>query len=159
MTITWAGHKSFLWPRHVCQASLWYGPPMLDVDRLRVFREVASRGSFTAAAKALSFTQPGVSHHVKQLEREVGVTLLERSPRGIRLTPAGRALAEHADALLTRLDDAERDIIEIANQGGGTLRVVAFPTGAATLVPPAVAEFRHQMPHVRLELAEADPPA
>jgi DNA-binding transcriptional LysR family regulator len=132
---------------------------MLDVDRLRVFREVALRGSFTAAARTLSFTQPGVSHHVKQLERELGVTLIERSPRGIRLTPPGRALYEHADAVLTRLADAERDTIEVARRGGGTLRMVAFPTGAATLVPLAVAHFRAAMPGVRLELAEADPPA
>ena len=59
---------------------------VLDVDRLRVFREVANSGSFSAAARTLSFTQPGVSHHIKQLERELGVELLERSPRGIRLT-------------------------------------------------------------------------
>ena len=67
-------------------------PNVLDVDRLRVFREVANSGSFSAAARTLAFTQPGVSHHVKQLERELGVALLERSPRGIRLTPPGRAL-------------------------------------------------------------------
>jgi DNA-binding transcriptional LysR family regulator len=131
---------------------------MLDVDRLRVFREVATLGSFTAAARKLSFTQPGVSHHVKQLERELGVTLLERSPRGIRLTPPGRALLDHADAVLLRLADAERDTIEVARQGGGRLGLVAFPTGAATVVPPAVAEFRRRLPEVRLELAEADPP-
>ncbi|MBV9003646.1 MAG: LysR family transcriptional regulator [Solirubrobacterales bacterium] len=131
---------------------------MLDVDRLRVFREVASRGSFSAAARELAFTQPGISHHVKQLERELGVALIERSPRGIRLTPPGRALYEHAEALLTRLDDAERDVVEIARLGGGTLRMVAFPSAAATLVPPAVASFRARHPSVELKLAEADPP-
>jgi len=131
---------------------------VLDVDRLRVFREVATLGSFTAAARKLSFTQPGVSHHVKQLERELGVTLLERSPRGIRLTPAGGALLEHADAVLLRLADAERDTIEVARQGGGRLSLLSFPTGAATVVPPAVAAFRERRPDVRLELAEADPP-
>jgi DNA-binding transcriptional LysR family regulator len=132
---------------------------MLDVDRLRVFREVANSGSFSAAARTLSFTQPGVSHHVKQLERELGVALLERSPRGIRLTPPGRALLGHAEALLARLDDAERDVIEIAKQGGGQLRLVAFPTAAATVVPLAVASFRDQLPGIQLKLAEADPPA
>ena len=132
---------------------------MLDVDRLRVFREVANSGSFSAAARTLSFTQPGVSHHIKQLERELGVALLERSSRGIRLTPPGRALLEHAEALLARLDDAERDVIEIAKQGGGKLRLVAFPTAAATVVPLAVARFRKQLPGVQLRLAEADPPA
>jgi DNA-binding transcriptional LysR family regulator len=123
-----------------------------------VFREVASSGSFSAAARTLAFTQPGVSHHVKQLERELGVSLLERSHRGIRLTPAGYALYEHAEALLTRLDDAERDVIEIASLGGGKLRMVAFPTAAATVVPEGVASFRKQLPEVELKLAEADPP-
>jgi DNA-binding transcriptional LysR family regulator len=120
---------------------------------------VATLGSFTAAARKLSFTQPGVSHHVKQLERELGVTLLERSPRGIRLTPPGRALLAHADAVLLRLADAERDTIEVAREGGGRLSLVSFPTGAATVVPPAVGEFRRQHSGVRLELGEADPPA
>ncbi len=132
---------------------------VLDVDRLRVFREVANSGSFSAAARTLAFTQPGVSHHVKQLERELGVELLERSPRGIRLTPPGRALLGHAEALLARLDDAERDVIEVARQGGGQLRLVAFPTAAATVVPLAVASFRERLPGIQLKLAEADPPA
>jgi DNA-binding transcriptional LysR family regulator len=132
---------------------------MLDVDRLRVFREVVDRGSFSAAARALAFTQPGVSHHVKQLERELGVALIERTPRGIRVTPPGLALHQHAEALLTQLDDAERDVIEIARRGSGPLRMVAFPTAAATVVPPAVASFRRRLPAVQLKLAEADPPA
>ena len=131
---------------------------VLDVDRLRVFREVASSGSFSAAARTLAFTQPGVSHHVKQLEHELGAVLLERSSRGIRLTPAGHALYEHAESLLAQLDDAEREVIEIANRGRGKLRMVAFPTAAATLVPKGVASFRKRLPEVELKLAEADPP-
>jgi DNA-binding transcriptional LysR family regulator len=131
---------------------------VLDVDRLRVFREVANTGSLSAAARTLSFTQPGVSHHIRQLERELGTALLERSPRGIRLTPAGRALAAHAELLLARLDDAEREVLEIAASGGGKLRVVAFPTAAATVIPPAVAQFRDHFLDVELKLAEADPP-
>ena len=87
------------------------------------------------------------------------MTLLERSPRGITLTPPGRALFGHAEALLARLDDAERDVIEVAKQGGGQLRLVAFPTAAATVVPLAVASFREQLPGIQLKLAEADPPA
>jgi DNA-binding transcriptional LysR family regulator len=130
----------------------------LDVDRLRVFRTVATLGSFTAAARSLAYTQPGVSHHVKQLERELGVTLIERSSRGIRLTPPGRTLLEHADALLTRLAEVERDVMEIAQQGGVELRMVAAPTIAATVLPPAVASFRRQLPDVTLALSEADPP-
>src|SRR5919197_964246 len=80
---------------------------MLDVRRLRVLREVAARGSFSAAAEALSFTQSAISQHVAALERETGARLVERGSRGIRLTDAGRALVAHADAILARIDAAE----------------------------------------------------
>src|SRR5439155_970429 len=70
---------------------------MLDVRRMRVLREVAAQGSFSAAAEALSFTQSAVSQQVAALEREAGAKLVERRARGIRLTPAGEALVLHAD--------------------------------------------------------------
>src|SRR6266571_3854919 len=79
---------------------------MLDVRRMRVLREVAVRGSFSAAAEALSFTQSAISQQIAALEREAGTTLVERSARGVRLTDAGRALVEHADVILARLDVA-----------------------------------------------------
>jgi DNA-binding transcriptional LysR family regulator len=130
----------------------------IDVDRLRVFREVAARGSFTAAARALSFTQPAISHHINRLEDEIGVRLVERSPRGMTLTRPGEALLEHADALLTGLEEAERHVIEVAAGDGGVVRLVAFPSAAATIVPHAVAQFRVRLPNATLALAEADPP-
>jgi DNA-binding transcriptional LysR family regulator len=130
----------------------------IDVDRLRVFREVAARGSFTAAARALSFTQPAISHHINRLEDELGVRLVERSARGMTLTEPGEVLLEHADALLTGLDDAERHVIEVATGDGGVVRLVAFPSAAATIVPRAVAQFRVGLPSATLGLAEADPP-
>src|SRR5213596_975636 len=87
---------------------------MLDVRRMRVLREVAAQGSFSAAAEALSFTQSAVSQQVAALEREAGAKLVERGARGIRLTPAGEALVSHADAILARLDDAEQELAAIA---------------------------------------------
>src|ERR671937_347644 len=80
---------------------------MLDVRRLRVLREVAACGSFSAAAESLAYTQSAVSQQITALEREAGTTLVERSVRGVRLTDAGRALVQHADAILARLADAE----------------------------------------------------
>ena len=130
----------------------------LDVDRLRVFREVANRGSFTAAARALSFTQPAVSHHINRLENELGVTLMERSARGLTLTAPGETLLQHADVLLTRLDEAERHVVEVAAAESGFARMVSFPSAAATIVPHAVAAFRASLPSAALTLAEADPP-
>jgi DNA-binding transcriptional LysR family regulator len=130
---------------------------MLDVRRLRVLREVARRGSFSGAAEALSFTQSAVSQHVAALEREAGASLVERGPRGVRLTDAGRALVSHADAVLARLDDAEQELAAIAGLRGGRLRLVSFPSAGAALVPDAIATFDQRYPEVELTLAEAEP--
>ena len=130
---------------------------MLDVRRMRVLREVASRGSIAAAANALSFTPSAVSQQIATLEREAGVALVERGPRSIRLTEAGRALVEHTDALLARLQTAEAEIQAIAGLRRGTLRVASFPTAYATILPPAITEFRRRYPGVELTLTEADP--
>src|SRR3954449_11724762 len=114
---------------------------MLDVRRLRVLREVAARGSFSAAAEALSFTQSAVSQQIAALEREAGAKLVERNPRGIRLTDAGRALVEHAEVIIGRLAAAEAELEAIADLRGGRLRLASFPTAGATLVPLAIAKF------------------
>src|ERR671933_1675134 len=129
---------------------------MLDVRRLRVLREVAQRGSFSAAAEALSFTQSAVSQQVAALERESGAKLVERGPRGIRLTDAGRALVEHADAIIARLDDAEQELAAIAGLKGGRLRVASFQSAGATLVPRALAEFHRRYPKVELSATTAE---
>ena len=130
---------------------------MLDVRRLRVLREVASRGSFSAAADALNFTQSAVSQQIAALEREAGTILVERSARGVRLTEAGEALVRHTDVILARLADAEAELEAIAGLRGGRLRVGAFPTAAATLVPRAIAIFRDRHPAVDLSLVPAEP--
>jgi DNA-binding transcriptional LysR family regulator len=130
---------------------------MLDVRRLKVLREVAARGSFSAAAEALSFTQSAVSQQVAALERETGATLLERGPRGVRLTDAGRALVEHADAILARIEDAEEELAAIAGLRGGRLRLASFQSAGATVVPRAVAEFHERHPDVELSMIEAEP--
>jgi DNA-binding transcriptional LysR family regulator len=130
---------------------------MLDVRRLRVLREVSARGSFSAAAEALSFTQSAISQHVAALERETGTRLVERNPRGIRLTEAGRSLVAHADAILARIEDAEEELAAIAGLRGGRLRLASFQSAGATLVPRAVAAFRDRHPGVELGMLEAEP--
>src|SRR5918998_966263 len=96
---------------------------MLDVRRMRVLREVALRGSFSAAAEALSFTQSAVSQQIAALEREAGTILVQRNARGVRLTEAGEALVRHADAVLARLAEAEAELEAIAGLRGGRLRL------------------------------------
>src|SRR5215210_4572531 len=132
---------------------------MLDVRRMKVLREVAARGSFSAAAESLSFTQSAVSQHVAALERESGAKLVERGPRGVRLTDAGQALVNHADAILARLDCAEEELAAIAGLRGGRLRLACFQSAGATLVPRAVAVFHERHPKVELGMVEAEPDA
>jgi molybdate transport repressor ModE-like protein len=130
---------------------------MLDVRRMRVLREVAQQGSFSAAAEALSFTQSAVSQHVAALERETGTQLVDRGPRGVRLTDAGRALVSHADAIIARIDDAEEELAAIAGLREGRLRLASFQSAGSTLVPRAVAAFRDRHPGVELAMIQAEP--
>ena len=130
---------------------------MLSPRRLRIFREVANRGSFSAAAESLAYTQSAVSQSVAALETEMGVTLLERGRRGARPTSAGEALLAHADEILARLDAAEAEVAAIAGLRGGQLAMASFPTAGATIVPLAVATFRAAHPEVSLSLAEGEP--
>jgi DNA-binding transcriptional LysR family regulator len=130
---------------------------MLDVARLRVFREVAARGSFTAAANALHYSQPAVSHHVARLEEELGVQLLVRQPRGLSVTPAGEQVLRHADAVLDRLDAAERELGDLAAAATATVRLAAFPSAATTLVPETVAALARRYPEITLDVVQADP--
>src|ERR671932_1551273 len=130
---------------------------MLYVRRMRVLREVARRGSFSAAAESLAYTQSAVSQQIAALEREAGTRLVERSARGVRLTDAGRALVEHADAILARLADAEAELEAIAGLRGGRLRLVAFPSAGATIMPEAIERFRARHPAAEVTLAPAEP--
>ncbi|HJW36453.1 MAG TPA: LysR substrate-binding domain-containing protein [Actinomycetes bacterium] len=119
-----------------------------------MLREVATRGSFSAAAAALAFTQPAVSQQITALERETGTTLIERGVRPVRLTDAGRALMVHAEAVLAHLDEAQQELGEIAGLRRGRLRLASFPTAIATLVPHAVALFTRRHPDVHLTVVD-----
>lgn len=130
---------------------------MLNVGRLKVLREVAYRGSFSAAAEALSYTQSAVSQQIATLEAETGMVLLERHPRGVTLTAAGQALVAHAEGILAGLDAAENALAAIQGLRGGRLRMASFATAGATLMPQAIAAFRAAYPDVELTLAEGEP--
>jgi DNA-binding transcriptional LysR family regulator len=130
---------------------------MLNVARLRVLDEVARRGSFSAAADALDYTQSAISQQIAALEQEAGMTLLQRHPRGVSLTAAGQTLVGHAEGILARLESAEAALGAIAGLRGGRLRMASFPTAGATLMPLAIATFRARHPDVELTLAEGEP--
>src|SRR5689334_23202118 len=130
---------------------------MLNVARLRVLREVGHRGSISAAAHALDYTQSAVSQQIAALESETGLTLLERHPRGVTLTAAGQTLVGHAEGILARLEAAEEALAAISGLRGGRLRMASFPSAGATLMPRAIAAFRAAYPDVELSLAEGEP--
>jgi DNA-binding transcriptional LysR family regulator len=130
---------------------------MLDVKRLGVLREVVARGSFSAAAESLHLSQSAVSQQVAALEREVGMQLLERTSDGPKLTAGGETLVGHADAVIARLEEAERELAEIAGMESGRLRLMSFPTASATLVTRAMSEFNRRFPNVELHFSEGEP--
>jgi molybdate transport repressor ModE-like protein len=130
---------------------------MLDVKRLRILREVAAHGSFSAAAEALYLSQSAVSQQIATLEREVGMKLLERTREGTRPTDAGRVLVDHADAAIARLEEAEHDLAALAGLEGGELRMASFPSASVTVLTPAPSTFRHNHPKVSLTVTEAEP--
>ena len=130
---------------------------MLNVNRLLILREVVRRGSFSAAAQELSYTQSAVSQQIAALEAETGMTLLVRRPRGVSLTAAGQTLMVHTESVLSDLDAAEAALAAIAGLRGGRLRMASFPTAGATLMPLAIATFSERYPDVELTLAEGEP--
>lgn len=130
---------------------------MLNPTRLVVLRELARRGSFTAAAEALSYTQSAVSQQISALEREMGVRLIERERKRARLTEAGELLLGHAEAILGRIEHAEREMASYAHAGGGRVRLAAFESAGAALVPAAVQAFHARHPHVELNVVQMEP--
>lgn len=130
----------------------------VDPRRLLIFREVARRGSLSAAAAALGWTQPAVGQHVQRLERDVGMPLVRRSTRGVTLTEAGAALLEHADAVASRLAAADEEMRALRTLRTGTLHLAAFPSACATLVPAALARLAESAPDLDVRLTELEPP-
>lgn len=130
---------------------------MLHMGRLKVLSEVVGRGSFSAAAEALAYTQSAISQAIATLEAETGTTLVVRGRRGVRPTAAGSALVSHAEAIFAQIEAAEAELDAILGVRGGPLRVASFPSAGATLMPLAIARFRARHPDVSLTLAEGEP--
>lgn len=130
---------------------------MLDLKRMRVLREVAERGSFSAAAESLFVSQSAISQQISALEKELGTPLLLRLRSGPVLTDAGRLLVSHADAAICRLEQAERELGELNGLGSGELRMASFSSASATVVAAAMRRFAGMRPDVRVSLSEAEP--
>jgi DNA-binding transcriptional LysR family regulator len=130
---------------------------MLDVRRMQVLRAVISSGSITAAARNLGYTPSAISQQLSTLEKEAGTELLERVGRGVRATPAGMLLSEHAEVMSAQLSKAESALTELKEGRTGRLAIRYFATAGAALVPPAVAAIRREFPGIRLDLKLIEP--
>ncbi|GGS97338.1 LysR family transcriptional regulator [Streptomyces chromofuscus] len=130
---------------------------MLSLDRLRTLDALARHGSVSGAAEALHITTSAVSQQLAKLEREVSQQLLAKNGRGVRLTDAGRLLAEHAARILSQVALAQSDLEAQRGQVAGELRLSAFPTAARGLFPTALATLRAAHPGLRLRTCELEP--
>ncbi|MEU5213710.1 LysR family transcriptional regulator [Streptomyces sp. NPDC020742] len=132
---------------------------MLNLDRLRTLSAVARHGSVSAAADGLHVTTSAVSQQIAKLERETGQQLLAKNGRGVRLTDAGRLLADHAVRILSQVELAQAELEAHRGQAVGELRMGAFPTAARGLFPLALAALRAEHPQLRAGLTEMEPDA
>ncbi|QIS23039.1 LysR family transcriptional regulator [Nocardia terpenica] len=130
---------------------------MLDVRRLRLLRELARRKTIAAVADALAYTPSAVSQQLSALEREAGVTLLERTGRSVVLTPAALRLVEHAETILAVLEQAAAELATARAELTGTLRIGAFPTAVRTILSPALVTLSRDHPRLELLVTELDP--
>ena len=138
---------------------------MIDAAGLRVMRAIADEGSFTGAAASLGYSQPAVSQMVRRLEQRSGTVLVERIGRNVRLTEAGQVLARHAVGVLAALERGERAnrrrVVRgaaIAGLRSGRVRLMAFPSSSASLVPRALALVKKRFPDVTVTFSEGEPP-
>ena len=133
-------------------------PTELDSTMLRVVGALADHGSITAAAAALGYSQPAVSQQLKRLEQRIGLAVIERVGRGVRLTEVGRLLARHAVTVGGALEAAAGELSELQGLRAGRVRLAAFPSASATIVPRLLADLRLRHPGVSVTYLEAEPP-
>lgn len=125
-----------------------------ELRHLRYLLAVVEHANFTRAAEALHISQPTLSQQVKQLERTVGVQLLDRTGRTVRLTDAGEAYVHYARRALRDLAAAERAVLDVSDLSRGHLRLAVTPTFTAYLVGPLVAELHAHHPGITLDIKE-----
>ena len=131
----------------------------IDSTEMRILHALATTGSLTSAAASLGLSQPAVSQRIKRVETRLAVPLIERQGRGIRLTTAGNILADHARTVVAEIDAALAAIDDLRGERGGALRLVAFPSASATIVPAIMRLLASEAPDVSLQYREAEPPA
>jgi DNA-binding transcriptional LysR family regulator len=129
----------------------------MDFARLRTLRELSLRKTMAAVAEALLISPSAVSQQIALLEDETGIELVERRGRGVRLTPAGQRLVDHACRVIAILEEAKTDLAELRKTVAGELRVSAFPSVAASLIPPAIRAMSARFPDLAAMFEELEP--
>lgn len=124
---------------------------MIDI-RLKVFRSVATLRSFTKAASELFISQPAISKHIQELEREYGVRLFDRMGNRIQLTRAGQLLLDHACKIVEAYQHLDYDMRRLTSKSTGELRLGASTTISQYVLPEMIASFRRRYPDIRLTL-------
>ncbi len=130
----------------------------LDLHSIRIVRAIAEHGTISGAARALGFSQPAISQHLRRTETRLGVPLVLRAGRGVRLTEPGHLLANHAIAITSALNAAGGDLAELMGLAAGTVRLAGFPTASSTLIPRLLSTMRREHPGISLTYVEAEPP-
>lgn len=130
---------------------------MYDLGRLRVLRELSHRGTLAAVAEALAYSPSTISQQLTQLEKEVGVALLEPHGRGVRLTPQALVLVGHVERILQVLDEAEADVAASLTTLTGTIRIAAFQSAMSAYVPALVESLSTAHPGLRVEASQLEP--
>jgi len=130
---------------------------MLSTTRLRLLRELSERKTIAAVAEALYLTPPAVSHQLAVLEHEVGVPLLERSARSVRLTDAGVLLVSHAEKILADCEAALAAVASFEEEVSGTVRLSVFQTAAGGITVPALVALRDRHPKLEVITREVEP--
>jgi DNA-binding transcriptional LysR family regulator len=130
---------------------------MLDLRRLRLLSELARRGTIAEVARVVGYTPSAISQSLLQLEHEAGVPLLERDGRRVRLTPAAHGLVARTDRVLAELDAAEAELAAEHGTVRGTVVIGSFPSAAAGLVVPAVADLCERHPELYCPVVEHEP--
>jgi molybdate transport repressor ModE-like protein len=130
---------------------------VFDLAQLQLLSAIARTGSYTAAARELELSQPAVTYQMRRLERSIGTPVTVRVGRAMQLTPTGKTLLDHADRILAEVRSAERQVTESVGRGIGTVRLAAFPSSCATIVPSALAELRRSHPGLTVRVVQGEP--
>lgn len=130
----------------------------IDLQSLRIVRAIAETGSITGASRALGYSQPAISQHLQRAEARLGMPLITRAGRSVRLSEAGLVLSRHAPEVTAALAAVAEELGELASMKSGRVRLVAFPSASSTVVPRLLSRLRETKPGISISYQEAEPP-